>query len=156
MVIFLHALLISFLASFTTAFVPLRVRHLNAPATSLRMGVGGKAAFGLQKLKDPAATEQTVIGLMETKELTREQAEERYGDYLVDPDGFALNAFEEQNKVDGYANWEEATVGRSDDPEATRKRIDDFKRTSSYKAYAVVTFFCSLLLYQSYQYQHPM
>mmetsp|Transcript_39278 Transcript_39278/g.91637 ORF Transcript_39278/g.91637 Transcript_39278/m.91637 type:complete len:117 (-) Transcript_39278:267-617(-) len=78
----------------------------------------------------------------------------RYGTYLLDPESFALNKWEAANERDGYRNWEEAAVGRSDDPEATRERIAKFKAESRIKAYAVIGFFSAALLYSSYQYQH--
>ena len=65
---------------------------------------------------------------MKQKKLSRQDAEKRYGTFLVDPDGFALRAGEKAMKEDGYKNWEEAAIGRSKDPEATRVRIQEVSR----------------------------
>ena len=43
-------------------------------------------------------------GLMAQKGLTRGQAEKRYGEFLADPDGFALKAAEEQRREKGEWN----------------------------------------------------
>ena len=45
-------------------------------------------------------------GLMAQKGLTRGQAEKRYGEFLADPDGFALKAAEEQRREKGEWNWQ--------------------------------------------------
>lgn len=81
------------------------------------------------------------------KDLTREEAEERYGSYLVNPTDFALQAGEEVWKADGYKNWEEAAIGRSVDPEATKKRIEEFKKKSQLKGIAIMTLGSAALLY---------
>ena len=76
------------------------------------------------------------------KDLTREEAEERYGSYLVNPTDFALQAGEEVWKADGYKNWEEAAIGRSVDPEATKKRIEELKKKSQ-------------LIFRTYCFENP-
>ena len=43
-------------------------------------------------------------GLMAQKGLTRGQAEKRYGEFLADPDGFALKAAEEERREKGEWN----------------------------------------------------
>ena len=43
---------------------------------------------------------------MAQKGLTRGQAEKRYGEFLADPDGFALAAAEEQRREKGEWNWQ--------------------------------------------------
>ena len=45
-------------------------------------------------------------GLMAQKGLTRGQAEKRYGEFLADPEGFALKAAEEQRREKGEWNWQ--------------------------------------------------
>jgi hypothetical protein len=82
----------------------------------------------LEKRKNPSGYEKTITGLMKQKKLSRQDAEKRYGTFLVDPDGFALRAGEKAMKEDGYKNWEEAAIGRSKDPEATRVRIQEVSR----------------------------
>ena len=86
---------------------------------------------------------------MKAKKLTRSAAEKQYGEYLLDPDGFALRAGEAARKEAGYKNWEEAAIGRSDDPDATRDRINKFKRVSTFKALAVIAVFSAALLWAS-------
>ena len=53
-------------------------------------------------MKHPTKFETTIKGLMKKNKLMRDQAEKRYGDFLVDPDGFALRAGEEMRKKDFY------------------------------------------------------
>ena len=89
----------------------------------------------------------TIQGLMLQKGLSREQAEERYGQYLLNPNEFALKAGEEAWKAEGYKNWEEAAIGRSADPEATAKRIEEFKRKSQLKGIAIMTLGSAALIY---------
>mmetsp|Transcript_16337 Transcript_16337/g.30788 ORF Transcript_16337/g.30788 Transcript_16337/m.30788 type:complete len:97 (+) Transcript_16337:1-291(+) len=78
---------------------------------------------------------------MKTKGLTREQAEKRYGEFLVDPDGFALAAAEAERKEKGYKNWEEQAIAKSDDPEATRARIEAFKNKNRTRGIIIMILF---------------
>lgn len=58
---------------------------------------------------------------------------QRYGEFLLDPDGFALKAAEQERKKAGYKDWIEQAVAKSDDPEATRQRIEDFTKKNQIK-----------------------
>lgn len=113
--------------------------------TSLKI-FGPKQALAIELKKNPAKTEATIANLMKKNKLTRSAAEKRLGEYLVDPDGFALRAGAKRDKEEGYKNWEEAAVGRSKDPVATRERIDKFKRDSQFKALGVIAVFSAVLL----------
>jgi len=110
---------------------------------------GPNQALAIERKKNPAKFEATIQNLMKQKKLSRDKAEKRYGEYLLDPDGFALRASDAQRKKDGYKNWEEAAIGRSSDPEATRERIAKFKRDSQIKALAIIGAFVGCLLYLS-------
>jgi len=86
---------------------------------------------------------------MKSKKLTLPQAEKRYGEFLIDPDGFALRAGEAARKEAGYKDWEEAAIARSDNPDETRDRIAKFKSQSQFKALAVIAVFSAALLWAS-------
>jgi len=90
---------------------------------------------------------------MKSKKLTRDQAEKRYGDFLLDPDGFALKAAEDERREVGYKDWIEQAVAKSDDPEATRKRIEDFKDRNRTRGVAIMSVLSTCILY--YTYTHP-
>ena len=96
--------------------------------------------------KDAKKTEATITSLMEKNKLSLAAAEKRYREFLVDPDGFALCAGAARNKAEGYKNWEDAAVGRSKDQQATRERIDNFKKQSQLKALGVIAVFSAVLL----------
>ena len=83
------------------------------------------------------------------KGLTRAQAEARYGEYLLNPNEFALNEGEKTWRAEGYKNWEDAAIGRSVDPEATAARIAEFKRKSTLKGVAIMVIGSAALLYYS-------
>eukprot|EP00543_Licmophora_paradoxa_P019302 CAMPEP_0202464656 /NCGR_PEP_ID=MMETSP1360-20130828/62632_1 /ASSEMBLY_ACC=CAM_ASM_000848 /TAXON_ID=515479 /ORGANISM="Licmophora paradoxa, Strain CCMP2313" /LENGTH=154 /DNA_ID=CAMNT_0049088055 /DNA_START=132 /DNA_END=592 /DNA_ORIENTATION=- len=102
-----------------------------------------KEALSIERLKNPKKTEATIAGLMKSKKLTRAQAEKRYGEFLLDPDGFALRAADAQMREKGYKDWKERAIGESDDPEATRKRIDEFQAKNSIKGTAIILVFFS-------------
>jgi hypothetical protein len=106
-------------------------------ATSLSV-FGPKQALTIERTKNPAKFEQTIQGLMSSKDLTRGQAEKRYGEFLVDPDGFALKAAEEERREKGYKDWIDQAVSKSDDPEATLRRIKKFQRFNSIKGTAIM------------------
>mmetsp|Transcript_3970 Transcript_3970/g.8615 ORF Transcript_3970/g.8615 Transcript_3970/m.8615 type:complete len:161 (+) Transcript_3970:108-590(+) len=122
------------------------------PATSLSV-FGPKQALAIERTKNPAKFEQTIQGLMSSKGLTRGQAEKRYGEFLVDPDGFALKAAEEERREKGYKDWIEQAVAKSDDPDATRKRIDDFTKRNQLKGTAIMIAFSAAVL--SYSTMNP-
>lgn len=65
--------------------------------------------------------------------LTTYDTLQRYGEFLLDPDGFALRAAEQERKEAGYKDWIEQAVAKSDDPEATRQRIEDFTKKNQIK-----------------------
>lgn len=113
------------------------------------MVVGPKQALALEKMKNPEKLEATITGLMQQKNLTREQAEQRYGEFLVDPDGFALRAKDEEMKEAGYKDWIEMAVARSDDPDATRKRIEDFTDRKRTQGIIIMAVFSAAAVYQS-------
>eukprot|EP00567_Pseudictyota_dubia_P014052 CAMPEP_0197436310 /NCGR_PEP_ID=MMETSP1175-20131217/3779_1 /TAXON_ID=1003142 /ORGANISM="Triceratium dubium, Strain CCMP147" /LENGTH=161 /DNA_ID=CAMNT_0042965567 /DNA_START=79 /DNA_END=564 /DNA_ORIENTATION=+ len=109
---------------------------------STALSVFGPAqAAAIEKRKNPQKFESTIQGLMKTKGLTREQAEKRYGEFLVDPDGFALAAAEAERKEKGYKNWEEQAIAKSDDPEATRARIEAFKNKNRTRGIIIMILF---------------
>lgn len=140
-------LLILFLAvSLVQSFV---VPTKPARASSVSLNVfSSKEALGIEKMKNPRKTEQTIQGLMKAKKLTRAQAEQRYGEFLLDPDGFALRAADEQIREKGYKDWKERAIGESDDPEATRQRIDEFQKRNSLKGTAIILlFFGSVVIF---------
>ena len=110
---------------------------IGRPATALSV-FGPKQALAIEKTKNPAKFEQTIQGLMSSKGLTRGQAEKRYGEFLVDPDGFALKAAEEERREKGYKDWIDQAVSKSDDPEATLRRIKKFQRVNSIKGTAIM------------------
>jgi hypothetical protein len=86
---------------------------------------------------------------MKTKKLTRQQAEDRYGSFLLDPEGFALRAAEEDRRASGL-DWKEGAIARSSDPEAARKRIDEFQKKNSLKGTAIIfVFFTAVVIYGS-------
>ena len=109
------------------------------------MVIGPKQVLAMEKMKDPKKFERTIKSLMKQNKLSREQAEKRYGEFLADPDGFALRASEESWRAEGYKNWEEAAIGRSNDPEATRARIDKFKTDNRNKALILISLFSAFL-----------
>lgn len=121
--------------------------------TALAMVFGPKQALAMERTKNPQKFEQTITGLMSSKGLTRGQAEKRYGEFLNDPDGFALREAEKQMKEKGYKDWKERAIGESDDPEATAKRINDFQRFNSIKGTAIMVLGGAALLY--YQSVNP-
>jgi len=135
---------------FTTgsAAAPPKSTAASISPTALHV-LGPKQYLQMEKMKNPEKTEATIKGLMKKNKLTREQAEKRYGEFLADPDGFALRAGEARNRAEGYRNWEEAAIGRSDDPEATRARIEKFKADNQKKALGIIGLLCSFLLYTS-------
>mmetsp|Transcript_14966 Transcript_14966/g.20408 ORF Transcript_14966/g.20408 Transcript_14966/m.20408 type:complete len:165 (-) Transcript_14966:418-912(-) len=108
---------------------------------SLNMVFGKDTALAIEKRKDPKAFEATIQNLMKTKKLTRAQAEKRYGEFLLDPDGFALKAAEAERKEMGYKDWEEMAIARSDDPEATRERITKFKNKNRTRGIIIMSVF---------------
>ena len=121
----------------------------SSPSTSLNMIFGPKQALAMEKKKNPQQFERTIINLMKTKKLTREQAEDRYGAFLLDPEGFALRAAEEDRRASGL-DWKEAAIARSSDPDATRKRIDEFQKKNSIKGTAIIiVFFTAVVVYNS-------
>mmetsp|Transcript_20896 Transcript_20896/g.24038 ORF Transcript_20896/g.24038 Transcript_20896/m.24038 type:complete len:188 (-) Transcript_20896:264-827(-) len=131
-------------------------RPCNAASKTSSLNLfGPKQALAIERTKNPAGFEQTINGLMRKNKLTREQAEKRYGEFLIDPDGFAIRAGEEMRKKEGYKTWEEAAIARSDDPEATEERINEFKKKSTIKALVVVAVFVGVLLYLSSTNQTP-
>ena len=65
--------------------------------------------------------------------------EQRYGEFLIDPEGFALRAAEIERKEKGYKNWIDQAAARSDDPTATRQRIEDFTNRNRIKGIAIMT-----------------
>eukprot|EP00563_Minutocellus_polymorphus_P001203 CAMPEP_0181045946 /NCGR_PEP_ID=MMETSP1070-20121207/14084_1 /TAXON_ID=265543 /ORGANISM="Minutocellus polymorphus, Strain NH13" /LENGTH=166 /DNA_ID=CAMNT_0023124519 /DNA_START=64 /DNA_END=564 /DNA_ORIENTATION=+ len=114
---------------------------------------GPKQALAIEKAKNPAKFEATVEGLMSTKGLTRGQAEKRYGEFLIDPDGFALQAAEQERREKGYKDWVEQAVAKSDNPEATRKRIEEFTKRNQIKGTAIMVAFSAAVL--SFSYANP-
>lgn len=117
---------------------PTANRMISSSTTSLQMVFGPKQALAIEKRKNPQAFESTIQGLMKTKGLSRADAEKRYGEFLLDPDGFALRAAEAERREAGYKDWIEQAVAKSDDPEGTRKRIEDFTRTNRIKGTAIM------------------
>eukprot|EP00545_Synedropsis_sp_CCMP1620_P012364 CAMPEP_0119012928 /NCGR_PEP_ID=MMETSP1176-20130426/7702_1 /TAXON_ID=265551 /ORGANISM="Synedropsis recta cf, Strain CCMP1620" /LENGTH=164 /DNA_ID=CAMNT_0006965967 /DNA_START=36 /DNA_END=530 /DNA_ORIENTATION=+ len=110
-------------------------------SSSLNMVVGPKQALMMEKKKNPAKFEKTIQGLMKSKKLSRPQAEQRYGTFLLDPDGFALAAAAQERKVMGDKDWKAQAIRRSDDPEATAQRIATFQRINSLKGTAIIVIF---------------
>ena len=117
--------------------------------TSLNV-FGPKQALAIEKAKNPAKFEATIEGLMSTKGLTRGQAEKRYGEFLVDPDGFALQAAEQERREKGYKDWIEQAIDKSDDPEATRIRIEEFTKRNQLKGTVIMIAFSAAVLSLSY------
>ena len=111
---------------------------------------GPKQALAIEKAKNPAKFEATIEGLMSTKGLTRGQAEKRYGEFLIDPDGFALQAAEQERREKGYKDWIEQAVAKSDDPEATRIRIEEFTKRNQLKGPIIMIAFSAAVLSLSY------
>lgn len=111
---------------------------------------GPKQALAIEKTKNPAKFEATIEGLMSTKGLTRRQAETRYGEFLVDPDGFALQAAEQERREKGYKDWIEQAIDKSDDPEATRIRIEEFTKRNQLKGTIIMIAFSAAVLSLSY------
>jgi hypothetical protein len=95
----------------------------------------------MEKRKNPAKFEETIQGLIKRNKLTRPQAEKRYGEFPLDPDGFALNAAARERQAKGYKDWKEQAIARSDDPEATAKRIASFQLLNSLKGTAIIIVF---------------
>merc|ERR1719223_2111752 len=110
---------------------------------------GPNQALAIEKRKNPKQFESTIQGLMKTKKLTREQAEKRYGEFLLDPDGFALKAAAADRKKKGYKNWIEQAVAESDDPEGTRQRIEDYTNKNRLKGTAIMILFSAVWLASS-------
>ncbi|GMH83630.1 hypothetical protein TrVE_jg11385 [Triparma verrucosa] len=133
----------------SSAFVPIAPQQQIRSPTQMSMIFGPKQALAIEKRKDPKKFESTINGLMKKNKLTRDAAEKRYGEFLIDPDGFALRAGQAAQKAAGYKNWEDAAIGRSKNPEETRARIDKFKKESQLKALAVITVFSAVLLFAS-------
>jgi len=121
--------------------------------TKLSMVFGPRQALAIEKRKNPQQAENTIQGLMKAKKLSRAQAEKRYGEFLVDPDGFALNAAAEERREAGYKDWIEQAVAKSDDPEATQQRIDEFTARNKKRGIAIMTVLSASILY--YSYTHP-
>eukprot|EP00548_Thalassiothrix_antarctica_P005572 CAMPEP_0194134234 /NCGR_PEP_ID=MMETSP0152-20130528/4322_1 /TAXON_ID=1049557 /ORGANISM="Thalassiothrix antarctica, Strain L6-D1" /LENGTH=135 /DNA_ID=CAMNT_0038829873 /DNA_START=153 /DNA_END=560 /DNA_ORIENTATION=- len=115
------------------------------------MVVGPAQVLALERMKNPKQFEKTIQNLMKTKKLSRKQAEKRYGDFLVDPDGFALRAAADERKEKGYKDWKEQAIAKSKDPVATKKRIDDFQKAGQLKGTAVIFFFATAAIYYSSQ-----
>mmetsp|Transcript_9304 Transcript_9304/g.13205 ORF Transcript_9304/g.13205 Transcript_9304/m.13205 type:complete len:164 (-) Transcript_9304:250-741(-) len=131
------------------AFSSLHLQTFKKPLFSesaLGMVIGPKQVLALEKSKNPQKFEATISGLMRNNNLTREQAEKRYGDFLIDPDGFALRAAAEERKAKGYKNWVEQAVAKSNDPEATRERIDNFTARNRLKGIAIMCVFSAAVL----------
>mmetsp|Transcript_27619 Transcript_27619/g.41795 ORF Transcript_27619/g.41795 Transcript_27619/m.41795 type:complete len:169 (-) Transcript_27619:1634-2140(-) len=127
-----------------------KVRSISSPAaSSLSMVFGPNIAAEMEKKKNPKKYESTIQNLMKQNKLTRQQAEKRYGEFLADPDGFALRAAAQERKEKGYKDWKEQAIAKSDDPEATRKRIEEFQKKSTLKATAMITIFGSAAMYYS-------
>mmetsp|Transcript_36048 Transcript_36048/g.52834 ORF Transcript_36048/g.52834 Transcript_36048/m.52834 type:complete len:174 (-) Transcript_36048:228-749(-) len=122
--------------------VPTRATTARSSSSSqLQMLMGPKQMLAMEKKKNPEKFEATINNLMKSKKLSRAQAEQRYGTFLVDPEGFALAAAEIERKELGYKDWKEQAIARSDDPEATRKRIDEFQKKNSFKGTAIIIVF---------------
>lgn len=124
----------------------INVAPIMRKTTSLNMVFGPKQALAIERRKNPQVFESTIQGLMTSKRLSREQAEKRYGEFLLDPDGFALKASAVERKEMGYKNWIDQAVKKSDDPEATQKRIDDFTAKNRLKGIAIMGFFSAAVL----------
>eukprot|EP00558_Chaetoceros_sp_UNC1202_P009742 CAMPEP_0197247232 /NCGR_PEP_ID=MMETSP1429-20130617/26991_1 /TAXON_ID=49237 /ORGANISM="Chaetoceros sp., Strain UNC1202" /LENGTH=164 /DNA_ID=CAMNT_0042708087 /DNA_START=12 /DNA_END=506 /DNA_ORIENTATION=+ len=114
-------------------------------STSLNV-FGPKQALAIEKRKNPQQFESTIQGLMRAKNLTRDQAEKRYGEFLLDPDGFALKASEAERREVGYKDWIEQAVAKSDDPDATRDRIEAFTKRNQLKGTAIMALGSAALL----------
>jgi len=112
--------------------------------------IGPKQAASLEKRKNPKKYDATIKGLMKTQKLSQEKAEQRFGEYLVDPDGFALNAAANERREKGYKDWIDQAVTKSNDPEATQKRIDDFTSRNRTKGVAIMAVLSFSILYYSY------
>mmetsp|Transcript_19801 Transcript_19801/g.46862 ORF Transcript_19801/g.46862 Transcript_19801/m.46862 type:complete len:162 (-) Transcript_19801:217-702(-) len=129
------ALAVAIVMAPASAFAP--ANGNSRPTTSLAV-IGPKQAATMERLKNPAKFESTIQGLMAQKGLTRGQAEKRYGEFLADPDGFALKAAEEQRREKGYKDWIEQAMANSDDPEETLRRIKEFQKVNSLKGTAIM------------------
>eukprot|EP00555_Chaetoceros_dichaeta_P010143 CAMPEP_0198267704 /NCGR_PEP_ID=MMETSP1447-20131203/34208_1 /TAXON_ID=420782 /ORGANISM="Chaetoceros dichaeta, Strain CCMP1751" /LENGTH=108 /DNA_ID=CAMNT_0043958419 /DNA_START=42 /DNA_END=365 /DNA_ORIENTATION=+ len=102
----LIALLFLIFALPSNAFSNNIIATFNNPSTTgLSMVFGPRQALAIEKRKNPQQFEITIQGLMKSKKLTRDQAEKRYGDFLLDPDGFALKAAEDERREVGYKDW---------------------------------------------------
>eukprot|EP00543_Licmophora_paradoxa_P005067 CAMPEP_0202446494 /NCGR_PEP_ID=MMETSP1360-20130828/4968_1 /ASSEMBLY_ACC=CAM_ASM_000848 /TAXON_ID=515479 /ORGANISM="Licmophora paradoxa, Strain CCMP2313" /LENGTH=164 /DNA_ID=CAMNT_0049062981 /DNA_START=13 /DNA_END=507 /DNA_ORIENTATION=- len=114
----------------------------------------------LQKITNREEYEKAVQGLMKTKGFTREQAEKEYGEFLDNPNNYALNKGEAYYKSLGYKNLMDGVVGEADKEgkgEEVRQRIDDFKKQSQIKATAVLAVAFAAFIYSKIQYDiaHP-
>jgi len=118
-------------------------------SSRLDMVLGPKQFLAIEKRKNPKKFETTIQNLMKKKKLSRKQAETRYGNFLVDPDGFALQAAADERREKGYKDWKEQAIAKSDDPEATRERIDEFQKINSLKGTAIIFLFSAAALYYS-------
>ena len=78
---------------------------------------------------------------------------QRYGEFLLDPDGFALKAADLERREAGYKDWIEQAVAKSDNPEATRERIESFTKRNQLKGTAIIAVGASALL--AYSATHP-
>mmetsp|Transcript_22321 Transcript_22321/g.33229 ORF Transcript_22321/g.33229 Transcript_22321/m.33229 type:complete len:177 (-) Transcript_22321:1257-1787(-) len=117
-------------------------------SSALQMVFSPKEALAIEKMKNPQKFESTIQGLMKAKRLSRAQAEKRYGEFLLDPDGFALQAAAAEREEKGYKDWKEQAIAKSADPEATRKRIDEFQKRNSIKGTAIIlVFFTAVVVY---------
>jgi len=140
--------------SSSNAFSNNVITQFNKPSTtSLTMVFGPKQALAIEKRKNPKQLESTIQGLMKTKKLNREQAEKRYGEFLLDPDGFALKAAAAERREVGYKDWIEQAVAKSDDPDATRERIEEFTNRNRNRGVAIMSVLSASILY--YTYTHP-
>mmetsp|Transcript_22553 Transcript_22553/g.34239 ORF Transcript_22553/g.34239 Transcript_22553/m.34239 type:complete len:167 (-) Transcript_22553:41-541(-) len=150
-----HILLFLLLAVATTTVDAFVVGSATAVVSSttttsqLSMVVGPSIAAEIEKRKNPKKYEATITSLMKRNKLSRKQAQDRYAEFLADPDGFALRAAAAERKEKGYKDWKEQAIAKSDDPEATRKRIEEFQKKSTLKATAMITFFASAAMYYS-------
>mmetsp|Transcript_19995 Transcript_19995/g.29428 ORF Transcript_19995/g.29428 Transcript_19995/m.29428 type:complete len:170 (-) Transcript_19995:160-669(-) len=99
--------------------------------------------------------ENVVQGIMNTKGMTREEAEKDYNTYLENPNNYALMKGEQYYMDLGYNSLMEGVIGEAEkkgEGDAVKARIEAFKKKSQLKAYAVITVALSAFIYGKIQY----
>ena len=99
-----------------------------------------------KKLADPAGYNKVIETKMKQENLTRQQAEDEYNQFLENPPFYyALDKKEEYYKSLGYKDLFEGMIGEAEKEgkgEEVRGRIEKFRLQSKFKAAAVLITFC--------------